>query len=147
MKKTLIALVMMLSMSSISAFAGEDIVNEKVLSAFKQDFNNATDVRWIEGEDYYKAEFIYNSQQISAYYNTSGELYGITRYITSPDLPLNLQINLKRDYSQYWITNLFEVAKKDGTSYFITLEDADTRIILKASDGYNWTAWKKTKKS
>lgn len=147
MKKTMIALVMMLTMGSISAFAGDEIVNEKVLNAFKQDFNSVIDVRWTEGEDYYKAEFMYNNQQVSAFYNTSGELYGITRYITSPDLPLNLIINLKKDYSQYWITDLFEVAKKDSTSYYITLEDADTRIMLKASDGYSWTPWKKTKKS
>jgi hypothetical protein len=147
MKKGIMALVIMLTMGSISAFAGDEIVNEKVLNAFKQDFSNVMEVRWTECADYYKAEFAFNNQQLSAFYNTSGELIGISRYLTSTDLPLNLLINLKKDYLQYWITDLFEVGNKDGTSYYITLEDADTKIMLKASDGYNWTSWKKTKKS
>ena len=147
MKKILIALTMMFTMGSIHAFAGEVPVSEKVLNAFKQDFNNAREVEWIEGEDYYRAAFIYYNQHVFAYYSPDGELYGITRYISSLDLPLRLLISLKKEYTQYWITDLVEVAKKDSTSYYITLEDADTITMLKASDNSDWKTWKKTKKS
>lgn len=158
MKKTMVALAMILTMSSITAFAGiadsnpfaikgHGDVNEKVLNAFKQEFTDAAEVKWSAGVNYYKAEFIFNNQYISAFYSTTGELYGVTRHISSLDLPLNLLLSLKKDYSSFWITDLFEMAKKDGTSYYITLEDADTKVVLKASGSDEWTTYKKTKKS
>jgi hypothetical protein len=39
------------------------------------------------------------------------------------------------------------VAKTDGTTYYITLENADTKIVLKAADGNAWTFHQKTKKA
>jgi len=147
MKKMMVALAMILTMSSITAFAGDGDVSAKVLNAFQQDFSSAAEVKWTEGDNYYKASFIYNSQFVSAYYSIDGELYGVTRYISSLDLPLNLLMSLKKDYSQFWITDLFELSKKEGTSYYITLEDADTKFVLKASDGSDWTTYKKIKKT
>ena len=143
----MVVLAMMLTVSSITAFAGDGDVNTKVLTAFQQDFSNAAEVTWTAGDDYYKASFLFNNQYVSAYYSPEGELYGITRYISSLDLPLNLLLSLKKDYSQFWITDLFELSKKEGTSYYITLEDADTKIILRASDGSDWANYKKVKKT
>lgn len=147
MKKMMVVLAMMLTVSSITAFAGDGDVSTKVLNAFQQDFSNTADVQWTSGDNYYKASFLFNKQYISAYYSPEGELYGVTRYISSLDLPLNLLIKLKKDYDQFWITDLFELSKNEGTSYYITLEDADTKIILKASDGSDWSTHKKTKKT
>jgi hypothetical protein len=147
MKKMMVVLAMMLTVSSITAFAGDGDVNTKVLTAFQHDFSNAAEVTWTAGDDYYKASFLFNNQYVSAYYSPEGELYGITRYISSLDLPLNLLLSLKKDYSQFWIADLFELSKKEGTSYYITLEDADTKIILKSSDGSDWTNYKKIKKT
>jgi hypothetical protein len=62
------------------------------------------------------------------------------------DLPLNLQVNLKKNYTNYWISDLFEVAKKDATTYYITLENADTKIVLKSTDANSWESFQKTKK-
>jgi hypothetical protein len=145
MKKLMVTLVMMLAIGSVTAFAGD--VNGKVLNAFKQDFSGANDVQWTAGDGYFKAAFIYNSLHIAAYYSTEGELYGITRHISSLDLPLHLLISLRKEYAQYWITDLFEVAKNNLTSYYITIEDADNTIMLKADEGTGWSVWKKTRKS
>ena len=49
------------------------------------------------------------------------ELMGLTRYISSLDLPISLQAGLKKDYSNYWISDLFEVSNSEGTGYYITL--------------------------
>jgi hypothetical protein len=146
MKKMIVVLAMILT-GSITALAGNPNVSKEVLAAFQQNFGTATEVQWTTGENYYKASFVFNGRYISAYYNESGELYGIIRHISSLDLPLQLLMSLKKDYSQYWITDLFELAKNSGTSYYITLEDADTKIVLKASDSNEWTVHKKIKKS
>jgi hypothetical protein len=132
---------------TLSAFAGEENVNPKVLNAFKTEFKTAKQVEWTTGTDYYKATFVYNDKHVFAYYNADGELLGLTRYVNPFELSLNLQIGLKNNYANYWISDLFEVAKSDGTTYYITLENADTKIILKATDGNTWGFFKKIKKA
>ena len=150
MKKMILSLAIVFT--TISAFAGsasrgEDNVNQKVLNAFKNEFAAATQVEWTTADDHYKAEFIYNDKYVFAYYNLDGELLGLTRYISSADLPIHLQMNLKKKYSHYWISDLFEVAKSEVTSYYITIENADTRIVLRSTGGSDWSVFKTVKKA
>ena len=134
------------ALGTLVAFAGEENVNRKVLDAFKNEFAAAQQVEWSTGDNFYKAAFVFNNKHVFAFYNMDGELIGITRYLSSMDLPLNLQISLKKNYTNYWISDLFEVAKKDITTYYITLENADTKIVLKSTDGNTWENYQKTKK-
>ena len=145
MKKMILTLA--IAVTTMTAFAGEEDVNPKVLTAFKTEFNTAKEVEWTVGSNYYRATFVYNEKHVFAYYNESGELLGLTRYLASYDLPISLQTNLKKSYQGYWISDLFEVAKNDGTAYYLTLESADTKLVLKSSDSSNWTVYSKTKKS
>lgn len=131
--------------STFSAFAGED-VNQKVLNAFNAEFNSAKQVEWATGSNYYRASFVYNNKHVFAYYNMDGEFLGMTRYISSMDLPIGLQTSLKNDYADYWISDLLEVAKNGGTAYYVTLEDADTRLVLKSAGGNDWEVYSKTRK-
>lgn len=68
-----------------------------------------------------------NGQRAFAYYSTGGELMGVARYISSLQLPLGLLSNLKNNYSNYWISDLFELSNNDGTHYYVTLEKAMLR--------------------
>lgn len=156
MKKMILSLA--IAFTTLSAFAGsavgkpmategDDNVNQKVLNAFKNDFINANDVEWTIANDYYKASFVYNDKYVFAYYNSDGELLGMTRYISTTDLPVNLQMNLKKKYNSYWVNDLFEVSKSDATSYYLTIENADTQIILKSTGGSEWSVFKTTKKA
>ena len=146
MKKMILSLA--IALTTLSAFAaGEENVNQKVLDAFKNEFNTVREVEWAAGADYYRAAFVYNEKYVFAYYSTEGDLLGITRYISPADLPMNLQISLKKKYSSYWISDLFEVAKNETTSYYITVEDADTKIVLKSTGGSDWSVFKTEKKA
>jgi CRISPR/Cas system-associated exonuclease Cas4 (RecB family) len=145
MKKMILTLA--IAISSFAAFAGEENVTKKVLDAFKTEFKTVKDVEWTAGSDYYKASFMYNEKHVFAYYNMDGDLLGLTRYISPVDLPLNLQIGLKNNSNDYWISDLFEVAKNETTSYYITLENADTKTVLKSTGGSDWQVFKTVKKS
>jgi hypothetical protein len=145
MKKMILTLAIVAG--SLGAFAGEKDVNPKVLNAFKTEFNTAKEVEWSIGSNYYRATFVYNDKHVFAFYNENGELLGLTRYLSPLDLPISLQANLKKSYSAYWISDLFEVAKNDGTAYYLTLENADTKIVLKSTDSSNWNMYNKVKKS
>jgi hypothetical protein len=143
MKKLIIAAAMFVS---ASAFAAKEEVNEKVLNAFNTDFTSAQKVEWTISSDYFKASFDMNGQRVFAYYNTTGELMGLTRNIPSSQLPVKLQSNLKKNYDSYWISDLFEVSNSDGTSYYVTLENGDNKVVLKSVSGSDWSTYKKDRK-
>ncbi len=146
MKKFILALIITIGSFSAFAFPGENEVDPKVLESFKNEFAAAKEVSWTTGASFYKAEFTFNSQHVTAFYGLDGELMGISRNITSLDLPITLQASLKKSYGDYWISDLFELTKRSSTSYYITLENADTQVVLKATADEGWTVYKKVKK-
>jgi hypothetical protein len=146
MKKIITTLALALSLSTIYAFTGEEAVNRQALHAFKSEFIGATDANWTMGNNYYKVSFTMNDQKLFAYYSIQGEFMAVTRNISSFQLPLNLQSSLKKSYSNYWISDLFELANHDGSNYYVTLETADVKIILKSTDGIAWSVYQKTEK-
>ena len=143
MKKMIIAAAMFVS---LSAFANDEKVSPKVLNAFNTEFTSAQQVEWTATGDYYRASFDMNGVKVSAYYNADGELMGLTRNISTAQLPVTLQASLKKSYTGYWISDLFEVAKNNGTSYYVTLEDGDKKVVLSSSNGSDWSTYKKDRK-
>lgn len=146
MKRIVITLTVLFSLVSLSSFANEEKVNARVLESFQSNFKNATEVDWTVSENFYKADFSLNGQYVAAYYDEAGQLIALTRNISSTQLPISLQTNLKKDHEAYWISDLFEVANEQGTTYYVTLENADTKMVLKSS-GTNWTTYQKQRKS
>src|SRR5690349_3833363 len=144
MKKVLMTLA--IAISSIVAFAGEENVSKDVLNSFNKEFNGAKEVKWSTGSDFYKAVFILNDQYITAFYNREGEFLGMTRNISSLNLPMKLQSKIRSEYAEYWITDLFELSDNDGTHYYITVEDADSKVLLKSIDNADWNIYKKMSK-
>ena len=144
MKKIIIMLAV--AISSITAFASDNDVNATVLNAFNKEFSGAKEVQWTSTKDYYKAEFVYNGQNVNAFYRVDGEFIAVTRNISSLELPMHLQTNLKTSYSNYWISDLFEVCSYEGTSYYITLEKADSKLVLKSDGAGKWSTFKKSTK-
>jgi hypothetical protein len=144
MKKIIIMLA--ITISSLSVFAGEENVNTRVLNAFSREFAGAKDVKWTTNETFSKASFVFNGQYVYAFYQLDGELLAMTRNISSLDLPINLQTSLKKGYEGYWISDLFEVSNNEGTNYYITMENADSKIILKSTDAGKWNSFKKSAK-
>lgn len=144
MKKIIIMLA--ITISSLAAFASEENVDKKVLNAFSQEFAGAKDVKWTSNETFYKVSFVYNSQYVYAFYQLDGELLAMTRNITSLDLPISLQTSLKKGYEGYWISDLFEISNNEGTKYYITMENADSKLVLKSTNAGDWASFKKSAK-
>jgi hypothetical protein len=147
MKKMVMILAVVLTTITTTAFAGEITVKEQVLSAFKSEYANAQEVSWSVSNEYYKASFTLNSQKVFAFYSLDGEFMALTRYISSVQLPVTLQANLKKNHSDKWISDLFEVSNSDGTSYYITLEDADSITVLRSSGDNVWKTYKRSSKA
>lgn len=144
--KNLILLLSFAICTMTSSFAAGN-VNEKVLNAFRHDFEQATQVEWTTGQDYYKATFLFNNRYVFAFYTVEGRLLGVTRNITVAELPLTLQTALKKSYATMWVSELFEATREEGTAYYITLENADTQLILRSGSSNSWEVYKKVNKS
>src|SRR6187200_401906 len=145
MKKLLLVLGLVATMGVCSAYPSER-VSQKVLTSFKTEFTNAQNVEWETGNNYFKATFTMNEQRIFAYYNVDGQLLSIARHISSIQLPVNLYTALKNDHSKYWISDLFEVSNSEGLHYYVTLETADSKLVMHSGNGGSWSTYSKNKK-
>ena len=148
MKRLFFTLTLALSMISMSSFAADEtIVSETVIRSFQSSFKTATEVSWSVSDNYYKATFTLNGQHVAAFYNCDGQMIGMTRNISSTQLPISLQASLKNNFDGYWISDLFEMANEEGTFYYLTIENADTRLVLKSTSDADWSTYKKQRKS
>ncbi|MFT3825972.1 MAG: hypothetical protein QM731_18775 [Chitinophagaceae bacterium] len=145
--KRLVLMLAVIMMGIGSTFANnEKEINEKVASSFKNDFANATDVKWEKGKQFVKVTFTQNLQVMFAYYSEEGSLIAVSRNLTTGQLPLNLLAGFKKNYNGYWVSDLFEMVNGTDTAYYLTLENADNTVVLRSDGTAGWEVFKKTKK-
>jgi hypothetical protein len=143
MKKRIVFGVLVFSFISSCCFAfkNEDI-SEIVKESFCKEFVNAGAVQWENIGELTKAHFTMNGRILDAYFCRSGKLMAVTRNILSNELPVRLFAELNKEYSMYWITDLFEISADDGTAYYITLQNSDRELVLRSEDGGSWEVFK-----
>jgi hypothetical protein len=145
MKKMILAAAVLLIVGTTGAFAEKGGGgNEQAVKSLNKSFASAKNIKWEQSKDVLKASFTINDQVLVAYYNNNGELKSVMRNIVSEQLPIGLLTNLKTGYADYWITDLNEVAVDGQTTYYVTLENPDAKLVLKSNAEYNWTVNAKT---
>lgn len=148
MKKSILVWVLTLALGVTSTYAKTDEgTNVRAENSFKKEFASATNVQWEQTKEFTKATFTLNDQVMFAYYSQDGDLLAVTRNILSSQLPINLLADLKKNYTSYWITDLFEIATDQTTSYYISIESADYTVVLKSDGANGWQVFKKEKKN
>lgn len=148
MKKKILIMVSSLILIFSTSFAGSDskTIPAKVSAVFSRDFSNAGNVRWEAAGEYYKASFDKRGMTLYAFYTGDGEFMGIASYLLSDRLPGSLQSEIHKKYAGYWITDLFQFNINNAPGYFITLENADHKIMLKAEENKSWSFYSEVKK-
>ncbi len=150
---TVLALALFIS---ASAFANsgkksgpeeETKTTAKVKTAFKIKFNDAENVNWNKEEDFYFANFKFQGNDMSAAYDESGNLLGISRKITLSQLSLAAQQALQERFEGYTISNAGTEILFDGqTSYYFTAENNAKILKFKSSANGEITIEKTTRK-
>ncbi|HLY69405.1 MAG TPA: hypothetical protein VKR53_06725 [Puia sp.] len=147
MKKPFLSIALMLILGTGCALAKDNGgISKSVETAFYQNFKTASNVQWQQKKNFCKVTFTLNDQVMFAYYDPSGRLLAVSKNISSENLPINLQADLKNSYSNYWITDLFENDAHDETSYFVTLENTDHQLILQSNNARDWRIYQKIRK-
>jgi hypothetical protein len=88
-----------------------------------------------------------NDIVLFAFYSDNGQLLAVTRNILSTQLPIDLMLDLKKNYSSYWITELFELNGDEQNCYYVSLENADAKVVLRSTSDNNWEVYEKTAKN
>jgi hypothetical protein len=104
------------------------------------------DASWTVNKNFYQVTFTLDGQQMFAYYNKSGEFIAVSQNISSVELPNNLKKSLKKLMSDRWITDLFEITNNDQTSWFVTIESADQKVVLRSDNGGKWKVFQSMEK-
>ena len=67
--------------------------------------------------------------------------------IISSQLPSRLLTEIKNQYRDYWITELYEEGNVKRPSYYIAVENADQIIKMSSDDSENWVVTSTTIKN
>src|SRR5215204_2385020 len=102
MKSLFIILTALTTVFTTSSFAnpgkpnpGTDKVAPAALKSFENTFSDAREVGWSVTNNYSKVVFTLNGQYVTAFYSNAGNLMGLTRNLSSNQLPISLQAELK----------------------------------------------------
>ena len=87
--------------------------------------------------DFYQATFVLDGQMLSAFYSEAGDCIAVTKNISFFDLPLNLQLILKKDDSS-WIKDIISVSTTSGNAYYLQIENAGSTMIYKSFNNKKW---------
>ncbi|TCJ13152.1 hypothetical protein EPD60_13880 [Flaviaesturariibacter flavus] len=133
MKTILFALSIFAASICNSARAAETIENPQALAAFTAQFGKATGAQWTETGAFYQVRFTLDGVVSNAWYDAEGSLVALTRKQSVESLPASLRAAL--DLKQRWVSDLTELETESGITWFITLEDADHKVVLESSAG------------
>jgi hypothetical protein len=146
MKKVLIFFAFLLTCFSYSFAGPGDCTNEKIFASFNRNFSGAHNIEWECQGNTMVASFSLNGEMMLARYSVSGDLLSVRRNILSDKLPVLPLLSLKKNYENYWISNLVEVSQFKQTAYYMTIENADYKLELKSVNNSKWQVYSKTEK-
>ena len=62
----------------------------------------------------------------------------VVRNILSDQLPTRLLTGIRKNYKNYWISDLYKKTINGRSSYCITVENADKKVTLNATPSTSW---------
>ena len=147
-KKFMFIMALFLTVGISSSFATPtDDLNGIVKTSFHKDFKKAELMGYEVSKLYTKVTFKMDEMILYAFYSDNGELLAVTRNIRTNQLPIQLLMELKKNYnSDYWVTDLFEINSQGQNNYYITIENENTKTTLRSVGADNWELYEKTNK-
>ena len=110
-------------------------VNIKAVRDFTRSYKNATQVKWVVLDDGFLAHCYYDSIQTRIVYDNRGNRVCVFRSYGESKLPRDIRHVVKSQYYDYNIFCVTELTNRNGTIYFIKIEDASQWKTLRVGDG------------
>jgi len=121
---------------AIGAFAkGTSATNTVAFKQLKAEFKDAANVTWSSTQtNLTEASFEWNGQKLHAFYNADGDQVAVSREVSDDKLPLKAMQTIKSKYDGYKTLEAIEYnSAEEGLSYYVSLENANKKVILKVS--------------
>ena len=138
MKKIILSIAILLALTGTSFAKSTTKIDERVFASFKNDFHQATEVKWEVTSSYIMATFQLDKDILYAYYDFQGNMIGLVHNILTSELPVHLQKDIKKHYANYWVSELFQVTSEEGVYYYVQLKNADETIVLSTEGANGW---------
>jgi hypothetical protein len=119
----------------------KDGIDGVIKASFNREFKTAQIISWDVTNRFTKVTFQMNGNIMFAFYSGDGDLMAVTRNILSSQLPMALASSLKDKYGDYWITDLFEINGDSSNCFYVTLENADRKIVLRSVGLDSWETY------
>jgi hypothetical protein len=147
MKKIILSAVVA-TMISLTAFAdggkkvttevGEQNVSYVVLTQFRSDFENASNVVWTVNSTAQKASFTLNKVQYTAYYDSIGQYWGLAQNVDYSTVTAAIKKQITKSYTGFDVKEVTRFEAQDGEEpvvYFINLKNTTSEVILTIAPG------------
>ena len=138
MKTLFISISLLVSSFFASATNTEPAISSSAISSFETAFAKATSVNWQDMGDLYKVSFQLDGVNTTAFYQPDGKFIGVTKNLSSEALPASLRKTLQKGLDKSWITDLIVLNNEEGTTYFVSVETADSKTVLKSVRNKRW---------
>lgn len=148
MQQLSIAAILFLSVCTRS-FAGdpvEKIPTFKGMENFKRTFPQASNVKCKNTNDLTDVSFLWQGLQLEVFYDKEGNTLATSRQLSEENLPLNIQLGLKKHYPGYAVKEAFEYNDSDNSlSYYVTVAGEKLTFVLHVSTDGSCSVFKKMK--
>lgn len=145
MKKIILSIAIVLTLFSTALADSPDRFSKNAVAAFQKDFKSASEVSWAETSHYYRVSFHMDKQTLLAYYDAQGNLISVVHHILTTGLPEQLRKDIRKQFANYWVSELFQVSFEEGSYYFIELKNADETIVLTTDSNLCWHEYSRQK--
>lgn len=146
MKKIFFAILMAVIIAGSAFAADAKKVNANVVYSFKSDFKKAVNVSWTTTENFAKAAFTMNGQQMEAFYNTEGERIATSKKITLDELPAEAKRTFTKKFGGYDVKEAIRFEGVDEDAYYISAENEKESVIVKVSSNQSVSIFTRTNK-
>lgn len=133
MKQFLFATMLTVAIGSSVMAADVNKVSFRIMNAFQSQFAEAKEVNWTVTDNYSKAKFTIDGEQVEAFFNEAGDVIGTSRKVDFKRLPLSAIQKIKKNYSKYQVTDTIEFDLSGNRKYYVSVEDGSDRKILEVS--------------
>ena len=138
MKKIILSTVILLSLLGSSFANRPDNITDRAAASVHKDFYKASEIRSEVINGHVRVTFCQDNETKYAYYDFQGNLIGVVQHILTSSLPDDLREDIRKHYSNYWVTELFQVTTDEGVYYYLQLTNADENIVLSTEGTYGW---------
>lgn len=128
--------ILFTALTAVSVFSGvfakdKNVVSDKVITAFENEFQKATNVSWVSAPTFTQASFTLDGKEMNAFYDIFNEMIGTSQKASFENLSERAKQKIAKKYSDYTITEVITFKCEEGNCYYVSAQNGLQKLILK----------------